>query len=196
MKTLLTGFEPFGDVKINSSQLVVERLADRHRALMTKVLPTEYIAAGRCIIDLIERLRPNRIICLGVAEGRDAINLERIALNLDDANVPDNARLQRTGVPIVAGAPLAYASTLPLAKICEGLTSKGIPAAISNHAGTYVCNHVFYLARHLVEIAGLEAQCGFIHLPAISEPTGTEPGRSPGMNLDVMVMAIDYCLSL
>jgi len=200
MKILLTGFNPFGTVKINPSQLVVETLAQRPARplgadLVTEILPTAYIEAGDRITHLIRHHRPDSIICLGVAEGTPAIRLERVALNLDDAELPDNTGLLRQGSPIVLDGPAAYWSTLPLEQMRRALARQGIPAAISNHAGTYLCNHVFYRARHEVEQLRLPSPCGFIHLPALLEPAAGRVPPAPGLPLAVMLEAIDCCLN-
>src|SRR5438034_5693298 len=177
MTTLLTGFNRFGDLEVNPTQLIVESLAERPRTLtnvnlVAEVLPTEFIGAGNRISQLIRQHRPEMVVCLGLGAGLGEIHLERVALNLDDGGMPDNAGVSRTGQSIVPDGPLAYQSILPLVQLREALRQRGIPAVISNHAGTYVCNHVFYLARHEVERLGIGSLCGFIHLPQISENTG------------------------
>jgi pyroglutamyl-peptidase len=189
MRLLLTGFESFGDIPRNPVQLIVEALA--HDAdlrsfrnlggLSTAILPVEFAAAGERIRALIEATRPDVILMLGVAAKREAISLERIALNLDDSLArPDNAGAMLDGAPIAPDGPLALAATLPLVELCAALAAAGIPAAISNHAGAYVCNHVFYVALHTVARLGLPAACGFIHvpLPAELQPAGSAAGLS------------------
>jgi pyroglutamyl-peptidase len=156
MKILLTGFEPYGVVEVNPSEQVVRRIAARARArgqnnLYTEILPTEFVAAGKRIRQLIRKLRPGAVLCLGVAPSRDKISLERIALNLNDDPLPDNAGRVRAGRRIVPGGPVAYWSTLPLERIRKQLEKRGVPVSYSNHAGTYLCNHVFYVARHEIE---------------------------------------------
>jgi pyroglutamyl-peptidase len=191
MKILLTGFNRFGTLRDNPSQRVVEAIIRRKMAGLTaEVLPTEFIAAGKRIRDLIRQLQPDWIICLGVAQGIPAIHLERVALNLDDTELPDNAGHVHAAKRIVKDGPLAYESTLPIEEMRDRLQQRGIPAAISNHAGTFVCNHVFYVARHEVERLALGARCGFIHLPAILNP-GTD---MPGMTLERMIEAVEQCL--
>ena len=185
---LLTGFTPFHDVKVNPSGLVLERI--RHDDVMVQVLPTEYEAAGAHLIRLLKEVNPSAVLCLGVAQSREAISLERIALNLDDAPIPDNAGSLRSGQPIVEGAPLAYNSTLPLETMKAAIAALEIPVAITNHAGTFVCNHVFFTARHALEISGVHVPCGFIHVPALQEVDGK------GLALDRMVAAVDACLTV
>ena len=199
MKTLLTGFGPFGNVTDNPSQLIVENLAERAREgqwpdLVADVLPTEFAGAGNRIAQLIREHRPERVICLGVAKGTGSIRLERVALNLDDTSVPDNAGVYLEGKKIVPDGPLAYWSTLPIEDMCGELQGRGIPANISNHAGTYVCNHVFYVARHEIELLGSSAPCGFIHLPDVARPSGRRERESVGLSLNVMQAAVELCL--
>ena len=198
MKTLLTGFNRFGSLKENSSQLVVEDLAKRAKTfvpfeLITEVLPTKFIKAGERIRHLIRHHRPERIICLGVSQNLSAIHLERVALNLDDAEAADNAGLERKGDLIVPNAPLAYWSTLPIEKMCVMLRQREIPAHISNHAGAFLCNHVFYVARHEIETLQLNSPCGFIHLPGVSEK---KSDGAPGLPLPLMIEAIESCLRM
>ena len=199
MKTLLTGFNRFGNLQENSSQLVVEHLASRTKLsnamrLITEVLPTEYIRAGERIRDLILECRPERIICLGVSMNLAAIHLERIALNIDDADAPDNAGMARKGKAIIPDAPLAYGSTLPLEKMRASLEKRRIPAAISNHAGTFLCNHVFYLARHEVEVLHLKSPCGFLHLPGVSKAGAADDPEARGLPLNLLIEAVECCL--
>jgi pyroglutamyl-peptidase len=198
MKILLTGFNRFGNIESNPSQLIVEALAKRAKTdnlteLIAEVLPTEFVLAGKRIVDLIRRHRPKRIICLGLAAGANAIRLERVALNLDDTDQSDNAGQAHKGKLIVSDGPLAYWSTLPIEEMCERLQKRGIPAIISNHAGTYVCNHVFYLARHEVELMGIGSPCGFIHLPSLAGPM--EDGQmAEGLPFEVMLEAVACCI--
>jgi pyroglutamyl-peptidase len=185
---LVTGFEPFGDHVENPSQAVVEALAGAP-GLVTAVLPVTYGAAGSVLIELIESHAPAAVICLGVAGGRSAISLERVALNLNDAKAPDNAGEIRSGSMIEPEGPLAYWSTLPLDAMHEALQTAKIPVDISNHAGAYLCNHVFFCARHHFMRRGEDRPTGFIHLP----PTAHSPDDA-GLPLVTMIEAIRLCL--
>lgn len=208
MKILLTGFEPFGPVQVNPSEQIVRRIREETKEvaegskeesktrgtgdLRAEVLPTEFIAADRRIRQLIREFRPDAVLCLGVAPQRDKISLERFALNMDDDVLPDNAGRSRTGRPIAPNGPAAYWSTLPLERFERQLKRRGIPVVYSNHAGTYLCNHVFYVVRHLLEQLGSSAPCGFVHLP----PLRTRGGKARGLPLDTMVEAVECCLSV
>ena len=200
-KILLTGFDAFGSLQQNPSELVVRQIAERARAegrrdLVSEVLPTQYAAAGKRIRQLIRRARPRAVLCLGVAESRTGLSLERVALNLDDSGLPDNAGRRRSGRAILRNGPPAYWSTLPLERLRKKLAKQGIPVGISNHAGTFVCNHVFYVARHETERLAGRPPCGLIHVPLLSERREKRQGKSQGLPLGTMVEAVECCLAV
>jgi pyroglutamyl-peptidase len=187
MGVLVTGFTTFGEHEVNPSRLIVEALAQRHSDIQTAVLPVEYRTSGELICDLIRQYQPDAVIMLGLAARRSAINLERFALNVDDASLPDNAGEIRNGQIIVEDGPAAYVSTLPLDVMRSALMARDVPTVISNHAGAYLCNHVFYVVRHYLEQTGLHIPCGFIHVPDMGET---------GLPLATMIEAIDCCLDI
>jgi pyroglutamyl-peptidase len=200
MKVILTGFTPFGDLGVNPSQLVVKRIAEcQHELsgieLTAEILPTAFADAGERIRQLIRRVVPDAVLSIGVAASRDAINLERFALNINDAPIPDNNGKLATGQPIVSDGPIAYQSTLPLQRMYGALEERGIPTTYSNHAGAYVCNHVFYCGRHELDLLKSEALCGFIHIPMMSE-AADQPGAEQGLPLATMVEAIVTCTQI
>ncbi|HWP83563.1 MAG TPA: hypothetical protein VNN17_00095 [Terriglobia bacterium] len=194
MKILLTGFNSFRGVRRNPSEQVVRILAARGGSfagveLVAAVLPTEYRAGSRKLRRLIRGNRPDAVVCLGVAPRRDAFSLERVALNLDDEATPDNAGVVRRARPIVRGGPDVYWSTLPLDRLLKQLRRRRIKAVISNHAGAFLCNHAFYLARH--ETARRGIPCGFLHLPGTGRrPSGNRPSAAR------MVRAVECCLTV
>jgi pyroglutamyl-peptidase len=187
MGTLVTGFTTFGEHEVNPSRLIVEALAQRRSDVWTAVLPVEYRISGELICDLIRQYQPDAVMMLGLAAKRSAINLERFALNVDDASVPDNAGELRNGQIIVDSGPAAYVSTLPLDAMRSTLAARDVPVVVSNHAGAYLCNHVFYVVRHYLEQAGLNMPCGFIHVPEAGET---------GLPLATMIDAVDCCLDI
>ena len=187
MGTLVTGFTTFGEHEVNPSHLIVEALAQRRSDVWTAVLPVEYRTSGELICDLIRQYQPDAVMMLGLAARRSAINLERFALNIDDASVPDNAGETRSGHIIVEDGPTAYLSTLPLDAMCSTISSSDVPVVISNHAGAYLCNHVFYVVRHYLEQTASSIPCGFIHVPDIGET---------GLPLPTMIDAINRCLDV
>ena len=194
---LLTGFNPFGDLTVNPSELIVESIAERMRKcsqtdLVTEVLPTEYRRSGARMRELIRQFRPEAILALGVAIGTPSLRLERVALNLDDSGMPDNAGEIIQGQLIQENGPAAYFSSLPLPAILEAMGGLGIPATISNHAGTFLCNHIFYVARQQVEELGIPCRCGLIHVPGVS----MEVAGGAGLPLAMMVEGIERCIDV
>jgi pyroglutamyl-peptidase len=197
-KTLLvTGFNRFGNLRLNPTELMMTELERFENAwedcrLVTEVLPTEYKAAEKRIRLLISRWDPDAIVAFGVAPAAKDFHLERFALNLDDATVPDNSGWIPDGVPIVRGGPPCYESTLPLSDILSALQHVGIPAKYSNHAGTYVCNHVFYTALHEVDSFRRNALCGFIHVPFAFE--GVNSSAADEGSLSEVLNGVKLCL--
>lgn len=148
---LLAGFEPFGGDTRNPSGdavLQVARSWGGPERLVTAVLPVAFDAARTQVRDLIAKHRPELVLAVGLAGGREALTPERVALNLMDARIPDNAGARPVDEPVVPGGPAAYFSTLPVKAIAEAIRVAGLPAAVSHTAGTFVCNQVFYVAAH------------------------------------------------
>lgn len=199
MKSLLVGFNEFLDWRVNPARIVVEAIrSDRALAaevgLIAEVLPTEFDTAGRRVTQLITQHRPSVVIVTGLAAGRPGVSLERVALNLDDTEKPDNAGRAPQGSLIVADGPLAYWSTLPLQKLTQALVEQGIPAQITNFAGTFVCNHTFYVARHTIERLGLSAACGLVHIPLMTEHLDESHSKFPSLTAAQLLQAISICL--
>ena len=170
MKLLVTAFEPFGGHPVNPSMEVVQSLRPRDNVL-TRVLPVAYDDSAHIVRTLIDAERPGAVMCLGLCARSQSVLLERVALNLSDDPSGDAVDDRH----VVPGGPVAYWSTLPLAAMYHALLERGVPVSWSNHAGTYVCNHVFYAARHAIESRGHDARCGFVHLPQVSETGVTLP---------------------
>ena len=166
-KILLTGFAPFDGAADNPSWQAVAALHGRQVAghrIMARELPTEFDASLIVLRKAIRETRPRLVVCVGLAAGRDAISLERIAINIDDARIPDNAGAQPIDVPVLRDGPAAYFSTLPLKAMLAALHDAGIPAEVSQTAGTFVCNHVFYGLMHALRRRST-LRAGFIHVP-------------------------------
>ena len=201
MKILLTGFEPFDGIEVNPSQIIVEALerrptADRRAELVTEILPCEFGAAGDRIVTLIRELRPAAVVSVGLAVSASAIRLERHALNLNDSSRPDNGGDLATGRLIDPNGPIGYWSTLPLDAMLQALKERDIPSIISNHAGAYVCNHVFYTARHEIEHLGGGIPSGFIHVPLMAEQDAEPLPGGAKLPLATMLEALECCLSV
>jgi pyroglutamyl-peptidase len=157
---LVTGFEPFGGLAQNPSEAVAQAVAGG--AVEAAVLPVDYEAVGPCLLDLLARPW-DAVVLMGVAVGRSALSLERVAINHRDDRRPDNRGHIPEQSEIVPGGPAAYFSTLPLERLRDGLAAAGLPVEISLSAGAYLCNASFYLARHMLEDRG--TPCGFVHVP-------------------------------
>lgn len=195
MTILLTGFMAFEGVDINPSQKIVAEVHGFGASdIYVEVLPVVFDDAGARIRHLIRTLRPSAVLSLGVAAGREAINLERFALNINDAKIPDNMGRQAHGQAIVPNGAEAYRSTLPLTQMHHALNSRDIPVTYSNHAGAYVCNHVFYCARHEIETLGLNIPCGLIHIPMMREIN--HPKAENGLPFQTMLDAVLCCLDV
>jgi len=189
---LLTGFEPFNGARMNPALEIVRALdgwapADGH-AICGLRLPCVFGEARLRLHDAILVQQPDIVIALGQAANRPAISLERVALNFIDAPIPDNAGCQPIDCAVIPGAPAAYFSTLPLRQILARLRVAGVPAEISQSAGSYVCNELFYGLMHQVAAPGSRVRAaGFIHVPALP---GQFDASRPGMLLEAQVEAI------
>ncbi len=164
---LLTGFAPFDGDAVNPSWQAVSTLRGRQVAghrIAVRELPTEFGAALRVLRRAIRETRPKLVVCVGLAGGRRRISLERVAINVDDARIPDNAGLQPVDEPVVRGGPAAYFATLPVKAMLAALRETGIPAEVSQTAGTFVCNHVFYGLMHALRNRPA-VRAGFVHVP-------------------------------
>ena len=173
-KVLLTGFEAFGGESINPSWFAVKTLHGKQIAghrIVSAQLPTVFGAALVTLNALLDQHRPALVICVGQAGGRSALSLERVAINVDDARIADNAGARPVDSPVIAGAPPAYFSTLPIKAMFLALQQAGMTAEVSQTAGTFVCNHVFYGLMHgLATRRGLKhSRGGFIHVPWLAE---------------------------
>lgn len=196
---LLTGFEPFNKETINPAWEAVRRLdgyAGDGYVVVARQLPCVFGDAGAVLRAAIAELSPALVIAVGQAGGRVDLSVERIAINVDDAPIPDNAQVQLIDAAIVDGGPVAYFSSLPIKAIVRALRVAGLPASVSQTAGTFVCNHAFYHLMHAT--AGSDIRAGFIHIPYLPEQAAAHPGAASMSLMDVMdglKIAIDAALS-
>lgn len=192
---LLTGFEPFGGESINPSGEIARQLHGTviggHR-VVGALLPCVFGAAITELKKQIRATKPALIICVGQAGGRAEITPERVALNVDDARIPDNAGRQPVDRPVVRGGPAAHWSTLPIKAIVAELRRREIPAAVSQTAGTFVCNHVFYGLMHKLQ-KQRKVRGGFIHVPFL--PEQAKPGQ-PSLSLEMMTEAMEAAVAV
>lgn len=195
-RALVTGFDPFGGEAVNPSQRIAQALDGEvvagHR-IVGAILPTEFGAAPAALEELIARHRPALVLALGQAGGREGISLERVAVNLIDARIPDNAGSQPVDMPIVENAANAYFSTLPIKAMLQRLRDAGIPASLSQTAGTFVCNQVFYALMHVLRRR--RARGGFVHVPYLPEQAAQHAG-APFLPVETMIEAVRLCLDV
>jgi len=184
---LLTGFEPFNGASINPAWEAVRALKGwSGDGFLIEVLqlPCVFGFANRVLSGAIDEIKPDVVIAVGQAGGRADLTVERVAINVDDAPIVDNDKQQPVDAPIAADGPAAYFSTLPIKAIVAEMRERGLKAAVSQTAGTFVCNHVFYGLMH--RIAGTGIRGGFIHVPYLPEQAAAFAG-APGMALDEIV---------
>lgn len=195
---LLTGFEPFGGESVNPSWEIARALDGwtcEGRTVRAVRLPCAFGDALRTLDEALAAHRPELVVCLGQAGGRAEISIERAALNVDDARIPDNLGRQPVDAAVVAGGPAAYFSTLPIKAMARDVRAAGIEAAVSNTAGTFVCNHVFYAMMHrLATLPALaQARGGFVHVPYTPEQAAGRAGV-PAMALATQVEGVRQAL--
>ena len=190
-KVLLTGFEPFGKATLNPSGEIVKQISGDN--IVTAILPVAYAQSAERLLALIAEHNPDVVICLGQAEGRTQITPEKVAINLDDARLPDNAGVQRSDVKILDDGPDAYFTSLPIKEMVEAAKAAGVAASVSLSAGAFLCNHVFYVAQN--NFAGTKVRSGFIHVPLMDSQAPEFPGM-PTMPLDQMIKAVRAMLEV
>ncbi len=188
MKLLLTAFEPFGGEQVNPTMEILAALPDL-AGVVTAVLPVTFDGAARTLEELIARERPNAVLMLGQAGGRDRLTVERLAVNLDDASIPDNEGAMPQDAPIQPGAANALFSTLPVKALVQRMREAGVEAAVSDSAGTFVCNHVLYTALWLAQERFPGMRAGFVHVPFL--PQQAEGRGKPSMPLPDMARGIE-----
>ncbi len=191
---LLTGFDPFGGDTINPSWEAVSRLHGETiagRRVVAEQLPTTFAGAPRALRAALRRHAPELVLCVGQAGGRAALSLERVAINVKDARIADNAGAQPVDIPVVARGPAAYFTSLPIKAMHAELRAAGIPAEISQTAGTFVCNQVFYVLMHA--LAGTRVRGGFVHIPYLPQQVATLPGIA-SLDLYTVVAGLRICI--
>lgn len=190
-RLLITGFEPFGGETVNPSWEVARALHGRQvgtAQVVAEQLPCVFAQSLPALRAALRRHRPQWVVGLGLAGSRSAISLERVAVNLCDARIADNAGDQPAGTPVVAGGPAAYFTRLPVKALLQRLQAASLPAELSLSAGSFVCNQVMYGLLHALRRQPSVA-AGFIHLPPLPAQAAAHPG-SRVMALDAQVRGI------
>ena len=195
MKLLLTAFSPFGGEKINPSLEAVKLVKDKilETDIIKLEVPTVFGKSIKIVADTIEKEKPDYVLCIGQAGGRYGITPERVAINIDDARIPDNEGNQPIDRPIFADGEPAYFSNLPVKAMVEEIRKEGLPASLSNSAGTYVCNHLMYGVLYTLSKKFKEVKGGFIHVPFVPEQTVDKPDK-PSMSLADIVRGLEAAI--
>jgi pyroglutamyl-peptidase len=201
MKALVTGFEPFGDDPINPALDALDRLPRRlgEIEIATWILPTVFGRSLDMLDKALTATRPDLVLCIGLAGGRAALSLERVAINLDDARIPDNEGRQPIDRAIVPAGPPAYFATLPVKAAVLALREAGLPAIVSNTAGTFVCNHVFYGLMHRAAASHPRWRGGFLHVPYLPPQAARHADSgagAPSMALPDIVRGVEIVLTV
>lgn len=185
MKVLVTGFEPFGGEKINPAYEAVKKLSGNiNGAEIVKLeVPTVFGKSIERLHEAMEREKPDIVICVGQAGGRYDITIERVAINISDGRIADNEGNQPIDEPIFEDGKTAYFATLPIKAMVKKIRDSGIPASVSNSAGTYVCNHIMYGLLYLIDKEYPNIRGGFVHVPFLPEQV-VDKGNTPSMSLE------------
>ena len=193
-KLLITGFQPFDGESVNPALEVAKGLQGKTingYEVIAREIPVVRFEALKAVQAAIEELQPDAVITIGQAGGRPDITVERVGINIDDFRIPDNKGNQPIDEPVVTGGPFAYWATLPIKKMVANVKAQGIPASVSNSAGTYVCNHLLYGLLHYLTTQGKTAiPAGFIHIPYLPEQMAVRSGK----DAQVATMSLDTLL--
>jgi len=195
MKILVTGFDPFDGEKVNPALEAVKSLpSEIHGAeVHWLAIPTVFYQSAEVLEAEINRYQPDVVLCIGQAGGRASLTPERVAINQDDARIPDNQGNQPIDTPIRLDGQAAYFSTLPIKAMVQAIKEEGLPATVSNTAGTFVCNHLMYQALYLADKKFPHMRTGFMHIPYMTEQVINKPNTA-SMNLTDIVRGIEAAI--
>lgn len=193
MEILLTGFDPFGGETVNPAFEAVKLLPDTIAGaeIVKQEVPTEFIRAGEVLEAAIQANQPDVVICIGQAGGRSAITPEKVAINLMDGRIADNAGYQPIDVTIQEDGETAYFTSLPVKAMVQNIKDAGIPSALSYTAGSYVCNYLMYTLLYLIDRKYPNIRGGFIHVPYAMEQVVNKPLGTPSMDLHQIARGLE-----
>ncbi|MFU0799735.1 MAG: pyroglutamyl-peptidase I [Xylanivirga thermophila] len=196
MKILVTAFDAFGGDDINAAQKVLEYLPEKVAGarIVKSILPTVFGKSISTLYYNIEKYSPNIVLCTGQAGGRMDIGIERIAVNINDASIEDNEGNKPADQFIFEDGPAAYFSNLPMEYMVKNIRKHGIPASISNTAGTFVCNHIMYGLLYLIDRRQPSIKGGFIHMPYLPEQVASKQRLLPSMNVNDILNGLIYAI--
>ena len=196
MKILMTGFDPFGNSTVNPAYEAVKRLPDQIKGneIIKLEIPTVFYKEGRILEEAVRIHNPDVVICVGQAGGREAVTVEKVAINLIEAGIPDNEGNQPFDKKVCEDGPTAYFASVPVKAMVKNIEDHGIRAKVSYTAGTYVCNDVMYRLLYMIDKKYHKMQGGFIHVPYLPEQILDLPKGTPNMDADKIAKALEYAL--
>ncbi len=193
MKILMTAFDPFGGSALNPAEQALSLVCPPDGIELKKLtVPTVFGLSTKAVLEAMDQFSPDYVICVGLAASRNALTPERVAINIRDARIADNAGNAPVDEKIAEDGDAAYFSTLPIKKIVEKMRERGVPSAVSNTAGTFVCNDLMYGVLHSVK--GKSIRAGFIHVPATPGMKAELPEGTPTAELSVIVKGLEAAL--
>ncbi|MEG1060730.1 MAG: pyroglutamyl-peptidase I [Oscillospiraceae bacterium] len=197
MKLLLTAFDPFGGDKINPALEAVKLVRDKigEVEIIKLVVPTVFGKSIDTVAEAIEKYLPDEVLCIGQAGGRFDITPERVAINVDDARIPDNEGNQPIDKPIFADGEPAYFATIPIKAISQRIKDAGLPSSVSNSAGTFVCNHLMYGVLYTLAKKYPKMRGGFIHVPFIPSQVVGRPAPAPSLSITDITRGLEAAIA-
>lgn len=195
MKVLITGFDPFGGEKINPAWEAVKGIKNiiEGAKIIKLEIPTVFNKSIEKVKEAMELEKPDIVLCIGQAGGRYDMTVERVAINVDDARIEDNEKNQPIDIPVFEDGENAYFSNLPIKAMVEEIKGQGIPASISNSAGTFVCNHIMYGVLYHINKTYKNMRGGFIHVPFINEQV-LDKKNQPYMPVEHITKALEAAI--
>jgi pyroglutamyl-peptidase len=196
MKILVTGFDPFGGDKLNPAYEAVKLIPARVAGadVVTVEVPTVFGKCGDVLKAAIDTNKPDVVLCIGQAGGRSVISVEKVAINLDEARIPDNEQKQPLDTPIKEDGPTAYFANLPVKAMVQNIRAHGIPSSISYTAGTFVCNDIMYRLLYMIDREYRGLRGGFIHVPFDTAQVTERPDGTPSMPIATIAKGLEYAL--
>jgi len=197
MKILVTAFDPFGGESINPALEAVKLMKDKIAGaeIVKLEIPTVFGKSIEITVEAIRKENPDAVLCVGQAGGRFEVTPERVAINVDDARIPDNEGNQPIDEPVYEDGEPAYFATLPVKAMVEAIRSVGLPSSLSNSAGTFVCNHIMYGVLHEVSKMDKNIRVGFVHVPFTPEQVVGRPSPAPSMAIADITRALEAAVT-
>lgn len=195
MKILLTAFDPFGGEKINPALEAVKAVSSQigTTEVMKLEVPTVFYRSIDTVMAAVKDLQPDAVLCVGQAGGRFGVTPERVAININDARIPDNEGNQPIDTPVYEDGQAAYFTTLPVKAMTEAIKSQGLPSSVSNSAGTFVCNHLMYGVLYHLDKEYPKIRGGFVHVPFIPSQV-VDKANAPAMSIPDITAALEACI--